>query len=334
MTASQTLAFGAEADGPSLRGRAAKFALRRLASLVAILVVLTFLVFAMVQLIPGNPAAIALGVGATPKEIAAFSAAQGWNKPFFVQFADYVSKLLHGNLGSSFGQLNESVGREIATAIGPTAELAGAALVVSLVAGLVVGIVAGGLTYQGRRKKLDVGFGATISVLGSSPDFLTATILVFLFAVQIEIFPVGGDRGLISLVLPVLAVSLHPACTLARVIRAETRQVLQQDFIRTARAQRLPGRIIYGRYVLPNVLVAALSVGSLVFAYLIGGTIVIELIFNRPGLGTDLVNAVLAHQYEPVQGITLLVGSAVVIFNALVDVALMMIDPRRRKAQL
>lgn len=334
MAVAHTVTIDQEVTDRDLTARVAKFALRRLASLVVILIVLTFLVFSMVQLIPGNPAAIALGVGATKKEINAFSASQGWNRPFFIQFADYVDKLFHGNLGSSFGQLNEPVTREIGTAIAPTAELAGAALLVSLVAGLAIGILAGALTSEGRRKKLDVGFGATISVLGASPDFLTATVLVFLFAVKVEIFPVGGDRGAISLVLPVLAVSLHPACTLARVIRAETRQVLQQDYIRTARAQHLPSRVIYGRYVLPNVLVAALSVGSLVFSYLIGGTIVIELIFNRPGLGTDLINGVLAHQYEPVQGITLLVGSAVVIFNALVDVALMMIDPRRRRAQL
>jgi peptide/nickel transport system permease protein len=311
-----------------------RYVARRLASLVLILIVLMFVVFCMVKLIPGNPAVIALGTGATHKEIVAFSKSQGWNKPFFTQFVTYVRHVLHGNLGQSFGQLNESVTTEIGAGIGPTASLAGCAFLLTLIVGTGIGVFAGAMTADGRHEKFDLGFGAVVSVMGSWPDFLTGTVLAFLFAVTWRIFPVGGDTGVTSLALPVLAVSLHPTCTLARVIRAETRQVLQQEYIRTARAQYLPRRIIYTEYVMPNVLVAALSVGGVVFAYLIGGTIVIEEIFNRPGLGTDLVSGVLARQYAPVQGITLLVGSAVVIFNAVLDVTLMVADPRRRGAAL
>lgn len=307
-----------------------RFVAHRLLALVGVLAVLVCAVFAMVQLIPGDPAASALGADATPAEIAQVRHANGWDEPFFEQFGHYVAGLAHGDLGRSFGQLNEPVSHTISRAFGPTLELAGFGLLVTLAFGLLIGMLAGALTHGDRHRRFDVAFGATASLLGALPEFLTATVLVFVFAVHFRLLPVAGAGSLKQLVLPVAAVSLHPTMVLARIVRVETLDVLARDYVRTARGQRLPTILIYRRHVLPNVLAAALTVGGLTFAALIGGTIVVETIFARPGLGTELVAAVLAKQYAPVQGITLVLGTAVVVMNALVDIVLAIVDPRLR----
>jgi peptide/nickel transport system permease protein len=130
------------------------------------------------------------------------------------------------------------------------------------------------------------------------------------------------------LILPALAVSLSPVAALARIVRVETLTVLSQDYIRTARSKRLPGRVILFRHALPNVATAALTIGGLVFAGIIGGAVVVENVFNRPGLGSALVQAVINRQYPTVQGITLVLGLAVVVINTAVDILLGLIDPR------
>jgi len=140
--------------------------------------------------------------------------------------------------------------------------------------------------------------------------------------------PVGGGEGWESLVLPTLAISLRPIAIIARIVRVETLNVLALDYMRTARSKRLPARVLYLRHALPNVLTAALTVGGLLFAGLIGGAVVVENVFARPGLGTALTNAVLARDYPLIQGIILFLGVMVVFVNAIVDLSLALVDPR------
>jgi peptide/nickel transport system permease protein len=151
---------------------------------------------------------------------------------------------------------------------------------------------------------------------------------VFVFAVQLRWLPVAGSGSLKTLILPVLAVASGPTMTLARLVRLETLNVLAQDYIRTGRSQRLPARLIYLRHALPNVVTAALTIGGVIFAHLVGGAVIVENIFARAGLGSALVHAVTAKQAVVVQGITLVIGITVVAINTLVDLTLAVLDPR------
>jgi peptide/nickel transport system permease protein len=189
-------------------------------------------------------------------------------------------------------------------------------------------MTAAALTYQGRRRRFEVIFMAATGALGALPTFLAATLLAGVFAVWLRWLPVAGSGTWQQLVLPVLAISLAPTLLLARIIRLETLNVLAQDYIRTARSKRLPSLHLYAFHVLPNVLTAALTVAGLLFANLVGGTVLAENVFARVGLGTSLVQAVIAKDYPVVQGIVLVLGCTVVLVNLVVDVVLGLIDPR------
>jgi peptide/nickel transport system permease protein len=148
------------------------------------------------------------------------------------------------------------------------------------------------------------------------------------------VLPVAGGQELSALILPALAVSIRPIATLSRIVRVETLNVLASDYIRTARGKRLPWRLVYLRHTLPNVVTAALTVGGLLFSGLVGGAVVVENVFARPGLGTMLVQGVITHDYPVVQGITLVLGVTVVVVNTLVDVMVAALDPRALHAKV
>jgi len=304
-----------------------RFVLRRVVGLVTALLALLVAVFVMVRLIPGDPVINALGTDATPETIARLNAENGFDKPLYEQFLSYVSNLFQGDLGRSF-ITNEPVTQIIGQRIGPSLQLAIVALALVFLVSIPLGMVAGGVTQGGRHRRIEVAFTSVTGMFAAIPDYLTATILAFLFAVQIQLFPVAGADGPQSLVLPVLAVSAGPIMTLARLVRLETLNVLSNDYIRTARSQRLPRRTIYGRHALPNVLTAALTIGGLLFANLIGGAVIVENVFARPGLGSTLVQAVVAKEYVVVQGVTIVLGAIVIGVIMLVDVALALVDPR------
>lgn len=303
------------------------FVLRRFVGLVAVLVLLVVAVFGMVQLIPGDPVRNSLGPDASPEAIVRIQQEQGFDDPLPTQLWHYFGDLLHGNLGHNW-VTNESVSEIIRQRFWTSFELAAAALLIVMLVAVPLGMAAGALTREGRHPRLELGFTSATSVFSAIPDYLTATLLALVFAVWLRWFPVAGTGGFRTVVLPALAVSLGPMMALARLVRLETLNVLAQDYIRSARTQQLPARAIYGRQALPNVLTAALTVGGIVFANLIGGAVIVENVFARNGLGTALVNNVIAKQYVVVQGITLILGLMVVLMNTLVDVALVLVDPR------
>jgi len=235
--------------------------------------------------------------------------------------------VLRGDFGTSFA-LHIPVTDLIAQRIGYSLQLAVISLLLVMVVSIPGGMLAGALTRDGRRPRGEVVFTGAASVVGSIPEFLAGTFLAFVFAVWLRVLPVAGIEGWETLILPVLAISLRPTAVVARIVRVETLNVLAMDYLRTARSKRLPDRLIYLRHTLPNVLTAALTVGGLLFAGLIGGAVIVENVFARPGLGTGLVNAVQARDYPVIQGITLVLGLGVVIVNTLVVIALAIVDPR------
>jgi peptide/nickel transport system permease protein len=282
--------------------------LRRLLSLAIVLVVLVILSFALVRLIPGDPAQNVLAAqNSTPEQLAITRHELGLDQPLPQQFATYVTRLSHGDLGKSFAT-GQPVSQLVADRLPPSAELAGVAVLVVMLVAVPLGMLAAAYTREGRHRGVELAFTSTASVIGGLPEFLAATLLAFIFAVWLRLLPVAGQEGLQSLVLPVAAISLRPVFVLARIVRLETLNVLALDYIRTARGKRLPTRTIYLRHVLPNVVTAALTIGGI--------------------LGTALVSAAVTHDYEVVQAIVLVLGFTVVIVNAAVDIVLGIIDPR------
>lgn len=304
-----------------------RFLVRRLFSLVLVLLALAIASFLMVRLIPGDPALVVGGLTATADQIRIIRHQLGIDVPMQQQFINYWVNLAHGNLGTSF-LTHQPVTEVIAQRISSSVQLAASSLALVMLFSIPAGLISGALTREGRHKRFEVALTGATSVVGSVPEYLAGTFLAFLFAVEFRLLPVAGSEGLQSLVLPTLAISLRPMAILTRLVRVETLNVLSMDYMRTARSKRLPARLIYVRHALPNVVTAALAIGGILFAGIIGGAVVVENVFARPGLGTALVGAVLSRDYPVIQGIILVLGIIVVCVNATVDILLAVVDPR------
>ena len=307
----------------------ARMILRRLIGLFVVVFFVITATFVMIHLTPGDPLAAATGnTPLTPDIRARLEHQYGFDRPFFTQYVRYLDHVvLKGDLGQSYTSdlhVSDLIKQRIRTSL----ELAGAALLLVLGVGVPLGMLAAVLTREGRNRPLELGYTGLTSIVGAIPDYLAGTILAFLFAVQFRLLPVAGAGSFKQLVLPALAVGLHSISNLSRIVRLETLNVLAQDYIRSARSERLPARLIYARHAFPNVLTAALTVGGLIFSGIIGGAVIVEIIYARPGLGSALVEAVINKNYPVVQGITIVLGVTVVVVTALVDILLGIADPR------
>ncbi|WP_411146720.1 ABC transporter permease [Streptomyces sp. x-80] len=303
------------------------FALRRTGRLVVSLAALVTAAFAMIHLIPGDPVRAALGTTADPGLVAARRHALGLDQPLLHQYGDFVGHLLQGRLGDSIGA-QMPVSQIIATRLPATLEIAVPAFWLILLLAIPVGMTAAVLTKDGRRRRGELAFTTVTGILGAVPEFLLAVGLVAAFAVALPVFPVASQSGPASYVLPVLALTVVPAATLSRIVRVETLRVLGEDYMRTARAKRLPARLRYLRHALPNLLTSSLTLGGLLFSSLLAGTVLVEHVFAWPGLGTTIVQAITEKDYPLVQGVVLVYGTAALLITFAVDVAVAVADPQ------
>jgi peptide/nickel transport system permease protein len=209
-----------------------------------------------------------------------------------------------------------------------TLQLAVLAFAVVVVVAVPVGVCFAVLTRGGRRRGAELGFTSVSVFLAAIPEFLVAVGLVALLAVGLGWFPVAGSDDVSAYVLPVAALAVGPAAVLARMVRVELLSVLGADFVRTARAKRLPARLVYVRHALPNALTASLTLGGLMLTGMVAGTVLVENVFAWPGLGSTIVASILQKDYPLVQGIVLVYGVGVLLVNLLVDVVLGLLDPR------
>lgn len=303
------------------------FLLHRLAGLAGVLLTLVVGTFLMIQLIPGDPARQLAGANATAERITQARHELGLDRPLWEQFTSYAGGLLRGDLGTSF-----AAGRPVSELIGSrlpfTAELALIAMVLVLMISVPLGMAVAVACRGGRRRWLDTGFSSVTTLAGAVPEYVLATVLVLVFAVTLGWLPAAGAASLSAMVLPVLAVSVGPVCTLARIVRRETAAVLGQDYLRTARGHRLRALRLYARHAMPNLLTSTLTLGGLILSGLLGGTVIVEIVFAWPGLGTGVVDAITARDYPVIQGIVLLLGLLATVLNLLVDVVLGLLDPR------
>lgn len=283
--------------------------------------------FAILRLIPGDPARRIGGTNVGPAELEQIREGLGLNEPFLVQLKDYVLGVFTGDFGTSFSS-QQPVSTIIVDRLPKTLELAGAGFALAVGVGIPLGLLIGAMTRDGLRPRLSAAFTGATSFVHSIPDYLLAALLVLILAVLIPVFPVAGANGIGSLVLPAIAVSAGAGAVLARVTRVETLGVLSADYVRAARVKNLPARRVYLLHVLPNVMTSALTISGLILTALIGGTVVVENVFAWPGLGTELVRAISQRDYPVVQAIVLMLGVTIVIVNLAVDVIISILDPR------
>jgi len=321
-TAVRPSAVSGALDGPWLR-----FAARRGGQLLVSLWVLVTASFLMIHLIPGDPVRRALGPTAPASLVAARRESLGLDDPLLLQYLHYLRGVFTGDLGTSLSS-QLPVSQLVAQRLPATVQMAVLAFGVSLALAVPIGVVMGVLTRGGRRRGGELAFSSASVVLGAIPEFLLGVGLVYFFGVKLGWFPVAGRTGASSYVLPVLSLALGPAAALARIMRVEMLTVLQTDYVRTARAKRLPAPRIYLRHALPNALTSTITLGGLLISALIAGTVLVENVFAWPGLGSTIVASILGKDYPVVQGIVLVYGAAVLLVNLVVDVALALLDPR------
>jgi peptide/nickel transport system permease protein len=306
---------------------ALRFLLRRLGSLVIVLWVVEIATFLMVRVMPGDPARQVLGPHASDQAVQTLRHQLGLDQPLLSQYLHYTGQVLRGNFGTSFYS-HLPVSTELSSRIGAELELIGTAVALILVMGIGSGLLVGALTRDGRHPLVERIFVLVTGVVGSIPGYVAATVLALLFAVTWKLLPVAGNGGPDSVILPAFSIALPQAALLARIVRVETLNVLGQNYIRSARSKRLGAFTIYGRYVLPNVMTAALTLGGTIFTQSVGSAIIVENVFAWNGLGLLLTQSVLRSDYPVVQGAALLLATIVVVINALVDIGVSLVDPR------
>ncbi|MFI6598614.1 ABC transporter permease [Nonomuraea sp. NPDC050536] len=305
----------------------AGFVARRTVRLVLSLAVVVSASFSMIHLIPGDPVRAALGVGAPAEAVAAKQHELGLDLPLLTQYGDYLRRLAHGDLGVSLVS-GEPVAQLIRERLPNTLAIATLAFAAVLLLAFPVGLLAAVHTRDGRRPRSELSFTAATATVASFPEFVLAAALSAGLAVAIPLFPVAGQSGPSSYVLPVLALSLGPAAVLARFVRVEALNALSADYMRTARAKRLPARLLYLRHAAPNMVTASLTVAGNMLPALIAGTVLVESIFAWPGLGTAIATSVVNRDYFVVQAMVLILGTAVLAANFLIDVLLTALNPR------
>jgi peptide/nickel transport system permease protein len=304
------------------------YIIRRILMLIPILLGVSFLVFAIAEVTPGDPVAIMLGTRATPERIATLRAELRLDDPFITRYLRFVWNAAQGDFGRSIrGQT--PVLTEILDRLPSTAQLAFTAIVFATCFGIPIGVIAA----QNRGKFIDSAAMLTSLVGLSLPSFWLAIILIIIFGINLKWVSVTGGEGFKDLILPAFTLGLAPAAVLARLTRSSVLEVKEEDFVRTARGKGLKERVIQFRHILRNALIPVITYLGLLFADLLGGTVFIESVFARPGLGRFAINAISNRDFPQVQGLVLFIASFYVIMNLLVDLLYGVIDPRIRLAK-
>lgn len=301
------------------------YTIRRLLLFIPVLLGVTLLVFAIAEVTPGDPVMIMLGTRATPERVAALRSELRLDDPFVERYVRFVFNALQGDLGRSIrGQT--PVIEEIMSRLPNTIELTVAAIILVAAIGIPAGVYSG--FYQGNAVDKVT---RVISLLGLSiPSFWLAIILIIIFGVNLKWISVTGGSGLKNLILPAFTLAVGPAAVLTRLTRSSVLEVLNEDFVRTARAKGAREGTIRIRHVLRNALIPVVTYLGMLFADLLNGAVFIESVFARPGLGRFAINAISARDFPQVQGLILFVAASYVGINLLVDLLYGMIDPRIR----
>lgn len=309
------------------------YILRRLLFMIPVALLVSFMTFMLIHLVPGDPARVLLGEEATPQTVAALQHQLGLDKPIPQQFVLWFGQALHGNLGDSI-QLQQPVTDALVQRLPVTLELG----LVSLLYSLAIAIPLGVYCATHRNSWVDWLINVSTLVSTAIPGFVLALVLIFVFAVAWRIFPPGGYTpftddplsNLRDMVLPVVALGTGAVAVNLRQIRASMLEVLEQDYVRTARAKGLSERRVQYTHALRNSLIPLLTIVGIQIGAILGGAFVIETIFLWPGVGKLAVDSIFAKDYPVVQGVVLMAAFSYMLANLLIDISYVFFDPRIR----
>ncbi|MDR7417798.1 MAG: ABC transporter permease [Armatimonadota bacterium] len=299
------------------------YLVRRIGVALPTLVGVTLAIFFMVRLIPGDPARVILGLQASDEEVVRIRRELGLDRPIYVQYGRFIGRLVRGDLGIS-AVTRAPVIEEVATRLGPTAQLAVSSIVVATAVGLGAGIVSATRQYTAIDYLV-----MTVALCGVSiPVFWLGIMLMLVFSVYLHWLPAGGYGGPAHFVLPTIALAAFSIAIIARMTRSSLLETFNQDYVRTAHAKGARPRAVVLRHALKNALIPVITVIGLQFGALLGGAILTETTFAWPGMGRLLVNAITSRDYPVVQGIVLTFAVIFTVVNLIVDLLYAYVDPR------
>ncbi len=303
-----------------------RYIFRRVLSFIPVILAVTIFTFVLVRIIPGGPFDRVGDRTLPPEIIANLEATYHLDQPVWQQYLSYVWNLLHLDLGPSFSYRTQSVNDIVRQSLPISAQLGGMSILVALIIGLPTGCLAA------LKHNTAIDYGSTfVAILGASiPNLVLGPILIWVFALKLGWFPVARWEGPEYWVLPVVALGTALSTGITRLTRGSLLQVMQEDYIRTARAKGLREAIVVARHALKNSLIPVVTILGPMFAGVLTGTFTIEMIFGIPGLGRHFVNSIGNRDYPVVLGTTLLYALFLVVANLLVDITYAWLDPRIR----
>ncbi|AJG71392.1 nickel ABC transporter permease [Bacillus anthracis] len=291
------------------------FIFRRILQLIPVLFGVVFVVFLIRQMVPGDPALLIAGEGASKETVEQIRHQLGLDKPFIMQYFSYIGNILQGDFGVSI-RSNRPVLDEVLIRLPITIELALCSIVITVVIGMIAGIISATKQYSWTDVSIMI-----IALLGVSlPSFWFGLMLIFYFSVQIQIFPVSGWGTWMHMVLPALTLGASGAAIVARMTRSSMLDVIRQDYIRTARAKGVKERVVIYKHALKNALIPVITVVGLQFGALLGGTVLVESVFAINGLGRLIVDAIRMRDLPMLQGGVLIASVIFVLVNLIVDI--------------
>lgn len=310
-----------------------KYTLKRIFSLIPVLIVVSVVIFALIHLTPGEPASVILGPEATPEQVQELRKQLGLDKPIHIQYISWVQGVFQGDLGTSYF-MREPVSKSIMDHLKPTLSVATLGMIISLIIAIPIGIIA-----ANRRGTITDQTVMGFSLLGMSiPSFLLGLLLILFFGVKLGILPVAGYQPLSNglwnhlkyLIMPAISLGSIQAALIARMTRTSMLEVLNMNYIKTARSKGVRDHKIVFKHALRNAFLPILTVIGSTLGTLITGAVVTETIFNIPGIGQLIINSVERRDYAVIQGVVLFITLVYVVLNLIIDLLYGLIDPRVR----
>ena len=290
----------------------AKYIIKRVAMGIFSIFIVATVTFFVMNLVPGGPFVAEKSISAAAQQ--ALAEKYGLDKPLSVQYVNYMKSLLHGDLGLSLRQRGRTVNQIIASKLPVSCRLAGIAVVVALC----VGIPLGCISAYNRGKWLD----------NAIPSFISSVLLLYQFGMKMKVLPTVGLNSAAAYIMPVTALAIYPSAYITRLMRSSLLDVMDQDYMRTARAKGVSQFMILFKHALRNAILPVITYVGPMLASLMTGSFVVEKIFSVPGLGRDFVSAITNRDYTMIMGTTILLSSMVIIANVIVDILYKIIDPR------
>ncbi len=302
-----------------------KYILEKFSGIIITMIGVSLIAFLILHLSPGDPVRIMLGHSATEENIIALRSRLNLDRPLYVQYISWITNVIQGDLGISI-RYNRPVIDLIRERIGITLLLTGTAIVLSVFGGILTGVI------SAIKRNTWIDYLGTIQTMFwiSVPPFWSGILLLYLFGLKLRWFPITGMVGFRSLVLPALALALAQQAWFARPMRSEMLEVINQDYIKAAKAKGVKNSLVIFKHAMRNALIPIVTMLALRLPWIIGGSIVIEKVFGWSGMGSLLINSVFARDFPVVQAILLIISFAVIFANLLADILYSLIDPRIR----